>query len=50
MLLNILATEIQSQNFGTSLSPEHIFEAVKSLHQRVEGSYAAIALLSLNVE
>ncbi len=46
MLLNILATEIQSQNFGTSLSPEHIFSAVKSLHQRVEGSYASISLIS----
>ncbi len=46
MLLNILATEIQSQNFGTSLSAEHIFAAVKSLHERVEGSYASIALIS----
>ncbi len=46
MLLNVLATEIQSQNFGSSLSPEHIFEAIKSLHKRVEGSYAAIALIS----
>ncbi len=46
MLLNILATEIQSQISGNSLAEEHIFSAVKSLHKRVEGSYAAIALIS----
>ncbi len=46
MLLNILATEIQSQILGSSLSPEHIFSAVQSLHKRVEGSYASLALIS----
>ncbi len=46
MLLNILATEIQSQEFGRSLSPENIFSAIESLHKRVEGSYSAIALIS----
>ncbi|WP_269622063.1 amidophosphoribosyltransferase [Prochlorococcus marinus] len=46
MLLNILATEIQAQIHGSSLSPEHIFSAVTSLHKRVEGSYASIALIS----
>ena len=46
MLLNVLATELQSQIAGKGFSPEHIFNAVKSLHQRVEGSYAAIALIA----
>ncbi len=46
MLLNILATEIQSQIHGAKLSAEHIFDAVKSLHHRVEGSYASIALIA----
>ncbi|KGG13760.1 MULTISPECIES: amidophosphoribosyltransferase [Prochlorococcus] len=46
MLLNILATEIQSQIHGSSLSPEHVFSAIRSLHERIEGSYAAIALIA----
>ena len=46
MLLNVLATEIQAGVHGTSLSPEDIFKAVSSLHSRVEGSYAALALIS----
>ena len=46
MLLNVLATELQSQIFGKDFSPEHIFDAVKSIHQRVEGSYASIALIA----
>tara|TARA_B100000029_G_scaffold416824_1_gene421238 strand:- start:311 stop:1768 length:1458 start_codon:yes stop_codon:yes gene_type:complete len=46
MLLNVLATELQSQIKGTELSPEHIFNAVKCTHQRVEGSYASIALIA----
>ena len=46
MLLNVLATEIQSVVYGNSLSPEDIFSAVSSLHSRVEGSYAALALIS----
>jgi len=46
MLLNVLATEIQSVVQGNSLSPEDIFSAVSSLHSRVEGSYAALALIS----
>tara|TARA_B100000700_G_scaffold327902_1_gene443958 strand:+ start:139 stop:1599 length:1461 start_codon:yes stop_codon:yes gene_type:complete len=46
MLLNIFATELQSINQGKEFSPENIFKAVKSLHSRVEGSYAAIALIA----
>ena len=47
MLLNIFATELQEQiNNKKELDPELIFKAVSSLHRRVQGSYAAIALIS----
>ncbi len=46
MLLNVLATELQSQISGTEFCPEHVFNAVRTMHQRVEGSYAAIALIA----
>ena len=46
MLVNVLATEIQSHLTGPDLSPDQLFDAVSSLHQRVKGSYAAIALIS----
>ena len=46
MLVNVLATEIQSQITSSDLTPDQLFNAVASLHQRVEGSYAAIALIA----
>ena len=46
MLLNVLATELQQQVQGSDLTPEEIFSAVNSVHRRVEGSYAAIALIA----
>ncbi len=47
MLLNIFATELQEQiNNKKELDPDLIFKAVKSLHKRVQGSYAAISLIS----
>lgn len=46
LLLNVLATELQSTVSGSELGPEHIFEAVSHVHSRVEGSYAAIALIA----
>ncbi len=46
MLLNVLATELQSQVQNQELDPNHIFKAVRSLHKRIQGSYAAIALIS----
>ena len=46
MLVNVLATEIQSHLTGPDLSPDQLFDAVSSLHRRVKGSYAAIALIS----
>ena len=46
MLLNVLATEIQSQHLNKELTPDNLFEAVESVHRRVSGSYAAIALIA----
>lgn len=46
LLLNVLATELQSTISGGELSPEDIFSAVSHVHARVEGSYAAIALIA----
>ncbi|MFU8946762.1 amidophosphoribosyltransferase [Mycetocola zhadangensis] len=46
MLLNVLATELQSQITGLGLDPDQIFTAVSQVHERVEGSYAAIAMIA----
>ncbi|MFC5339041.1 amidophosphoribosyltransferase [Leucobacter denitrificans] len=46
LLLNVLANELQTSIAGLSLDEEQIFEAVTRLHERVEGSYAAIALIA----
>ncbi len=46
MLLNVFATELQSQVQNQELDPNHIFKAVRSLHKRIQGSYAAISLIS----
>ncbi len=46
LLLNVLANELQSTISGLSLDAEQVFDAVERLHERVEGSYAAIALIA----
>jgi amidophosphoribosyltransferase len=46
LLLNVLATELQGKISGLNLDPEQIFEAVEHLHERVEGSYAVIAMIA----
>ena len=46
LLLNVLATELQGNINGESLSPEQLFDAVANVHKRVEGSYAAIAIIA----
>ena len=46
MLLNIFATELQEKIHNQELEPNIIFEAVKNLHRRIQGSYAAISLIS----
>ncbi|UCR88444.1 amidophosphoribosyltransferase [Mycetocola spongiae] len=46
LLLNVLATELQSKITGLELDPDQIFSAVAQVHERVEGSYAAIAMIA----
>ena len=46
MLLNVLATELQGQITGLDLDPDQVFQAVGQVHERVEGSYAVIALIA----
>ena len=46
MLLNVLATELQGQITGLDLDPDQVFQAVAQVHERVEGSYAVIALIA----
>lgn len=46
LLVNVLANELQSQVSGTDLDPDQVFNAVARVHERVEGSYAAIALIA----
>lgn len=45
ILLNVLAHELQSQVSGKKLDVDQVFEAVRNVHRRVEGSYAAIAVI-----
>jgi amidophosphoribosyltransferase len=46
LLVNVLANELQSQLSGLDLDPDQVFTAVRRVHERVEGSYAAIALIA----
>ena len=46
LLVNVLANELQEQVSGSALDPDQIFTAISRLHERVEGSYAAIALIA----
>tara|TARA_Y100001968_G_scaffold332900_1_gene392914 strand:+ start:1354 stop:2811 length:1458 start_codon:yes stop_codon:yes gene_type:complete len=46
MLLNVLANELQYQINKKDFTPEDIFKAINLTHSRVEGSYAAIALIA----
>src|SRR5690606_14992889 len=46
VLLNVLAHEIGRASSGAPLTPEEIFTAVRSVHQRIKGSYAVIALIA----
>src|SRR6476660_9055359 len=45
LLVNVLAHELQQQVTGDDLDPDQLFAAISRLHERVEGSYAAIALI-----
>ena len=46
LLLNVLANELQSNIAGLSLDEDQIFDAVSRVYERVEGSYASIALIA----
>jgi amidophosphoribosyltransferase len=46
LLVNVLANELQAQISGLELDPDQVFTAVKRVHERVEGSYAAIAIIA----
>ncbi|GAA5034235.1 amidophosphoribosyltransferase [Microbacterium fluvii] len=46
LLVNVLANELQGSISGLQLDPEQIFTAVSRVHERVEGSYATIALVA----
>ena len=46
LLVNVLANELQAQVSGTEFDPDQVFTAISRLHERVEGSYAAIALIA----
>ena len=46
LLLNVLANELQHVTDDSSLDADEVFQAVTRVHQRVEGSYAAIALIA----
>ena len=46
LLVNVLANELQQQVSGSELDPDQIFNAISRVHERVEGSYAAIALIA----
>lgn len=45
MLVNVLGSELQGL-VGTELDADQLFEAVRRVHARVEGSYAVIALIA----
>lgn len=46
LLLNVLANELQARLGEGELTPDTLFDAVAGVHDRVEGSYATIALVS----
>jgi len=46
LLVNVLASELQSAGSSDTFSPDTVFTAISALHRRVEGSYAAIALIA----
>ncbi|MFZ4289804.1 amidophosphoribosyltransferase [Variovorax sp. HJSM1_2] len=46
VLLNVLAHEIERCTRGLPLTPSDLFQAVRSVHRRVKGSYAVIASIA----
>ncbi len=46
VLLNVLAHELERATRGGPVGPVEIFAAVRSVHRRLRGSYAVVALIS----
>jgi len=46
LLVNVLANELQAAITDLELNADQLFDAVSRVHERVEGSYAAIALIA----
>ncbi|NQX12522.1 amidophosphoribosyltransferase [Microbacteriaceae bacterium VKM Ac-2855] len=46
LLVNVLANELQASISGNQLEADEVFDAVANVHERVEGSYATIALIA----
>ncbi|MFM2427068.1 MAG: Amidophosphoribosyltransferase [Pseudomonadota bacterium] len=46
VLLNVLAHEIDKATRGLPLTPAHMFESVRNVHQRIKGSYAVISMIA----
>ncbi|MCL2515031.1 MAG: amidophosphoribosyltransferase [Microbacteriaceae bacterium] len=46
MLVNVLATELEGQIRTLTLEPAQVFDAVAQVHERIEGSYAVIAMIA----
>jgi len=45
LLVNVLASELQHTGQGRPFHPDLLFDAIANMHKRVEGSYAAIAII-----
>ena len=46
VLLNVLAHELEKTTRGLTLNPADVFEAVRRVHRRVQGSYAVVAMIA----
>jgi len=46
VLLNVLAHEIDKTTRGLSLKPADVFEAVRRVHRRIQGSYAVVSMIA----
>jgi amidophosphoribosyltransferase len=46
VLLNVLAHELGVASTGAALTPDAVFAAVRTVHRRLKGSYAVIALVA----
>jgi amidophosphoribosyltransferase len=46
VLLNVLAHEIDKTTRGLALKPADVFEAVRRVHRRIQGSYAVVSMIA----